>query len=61
MYIRHLETAITHIIVPLSIYTLCFGLQGLGTKELINRFLFMLPVACSQSYKLNFFGNVLLL
>ena len=40
---------------------LCFRLQGLGTKELINKFLFMFPVAPGQSYKPNFFGNVLLL
>ena len=42
-------------------YTSCFGLQSLGTKKLINRFLFTFPVASSQSYKLNFFGNVFLL
>ena len=53
MYIRDLQTLLRRniinkeksIIVPLNIN--CFGLQGLGIKELINGFLFIFLVTFS--------------
>ena len=45
----------------LNIYNRSKNGTNLWDDLIINRFLFMFPVASSQRYKINFFGNALLL